>query len=1275
MRLRSLTAHQVGLLQGSEPLHLPLSPRVTVILGDNEAGKSTLRRAIRALLFGPTKNLVAPVPSVAQFSLEAEVEHDAGTTTIHRKGRGLQEALPDTLAELLNGDAKVGRFTDLFDLTHDNLLPKEAPAFLRAEGALGSLMFGAATGISPAQLQQARQSVTTALSTMNSRAAGKQEIPYWKGRYKEAQARHGELARFKASNAADDRLNAAEAEVERLDGELSTLDREHRRVERLLSSVGDVERLDYSSQQLERLVESGDPPVPVTVAKLAQDFQRVQDCAAAVEEATTALKVAAGEREAAEPPGELYSLSPQIEALRDGVATCSADRRRLRELREKQANAREGLLQTLERLGIAADDVPEQTARDLLRPDAEVKQLRALAQARVSLESTVAHKQQQRDAAVFTLSRLESEMGDPSELPTGAFDAVGASVKKACDAEEEIERLLAEQAEAAPLEQRQLAALRLSASAPAPKALALPTADEAKAADAALGKAFDTSRACDLKFSQLQEEERQLRDALSTLRQQVGNVASAEDVAKARQLRDRRLQGLRERLAAGDASLPELAVDAEELQQLIRQSDLLVDRRAEVGEALGQLRADEARAQALEARIADAQAKLELAAQGVAEREQAVAELWPFLDRPPASASDWFRAHELWRASREAGQQRAARLEQLRNQMDSARQDVLATLASALPELKELGSARAIREAVGRERERRLTHNTRIKALHDQRREAESTMQAARKELKAAEDALSGWQEKWRTSAQTLPPELGVQSEGVERWLELHEELRRTLASVGRLDKDAADCARSVAEGEGHIASLLQEARALEPTLDVPEGLDPVVAFGLLDSACKKSGSRRDRLNALAAEHDRAQRALDGTSDRLCAARDTLDQAWNQVGVQEECTAEVLEALKQRSQAVQEVREQMARIHAVLSGRWGDGVHAAVEEVRSVGKAALEARLQDVKKALEQTRVKRDAVANERRDAETAIEAMQHAVGATQVTQDLADARANLFNKLVERVRMQATAFLLEQAHRKASDGGEAIESEGSKYFNALTGGAWKGLCVDYGDSANPQLLAVDSTGKGRPLEELSVGTRDQVWLALRLAGIVQAAKETPFPLLLDDSLVQFDDVRAEAALRLLHRISEHVQVILFTHHDHLAALAQSALPPEDLAIVPLPEVSGAMRIRAARREPAARIPRPVLEGAADPESYEESAPQERRGRRDASGGLEEAKQQILDVLHGADAPMGKAEILAAATDAGLDLEAGWTAAIRALVDEGVVIQEGQKRGARYQLR
>ena len=79
--------------------------------------------------------------------------------------------------------------------------------------------------------------------------------------------------------------------------------------------------------------------------------------------------------------------------------------------------------------------------------------------------------------------------------------------------------------------------------------------------------------------------------------------------------------------------------------------------------------------------------------------------------------------------------------------------------------------------------------------------------------------------------------------------------------------------------------------------------------------------------------------------------------------------------------------------------------------------------------------------------------------------------------------------------------------------------------------------------------------------------------------------------------------------------------------------------------------------------------------PQERRGRRDASGGLEEAKQQILDVLHGADAPMGKAEILAAATDAGLDLEAGWTAAIRALVDEGVVIREGQRKGARYQLR
>ena len=60
-----------------------------------------------------------------------------------------------------------------------------------------------------------------------------------------------------------------------------------------------------------------------------------------------------------------------------------------------------------------------------------------------------------------------------------------------------------------------------------------------------------------------------------------------------------------------------------------------------------------------------------------------------------------------------------------------------------------------------------------------------------------------------------------------------------------------------------------------------------------------------------------------------------------------------------------------------------------------------------------------------------------------------------------------------------------------------------------------------------------SDGTVDQLYLALRLAV---AEELTPHaPLVLDDALVRFDDVRLKAALEILEEVSADKQVILFT--------------------------------------------------------------------------------------------------------------------------------------------
>jgi DNA repair exonuclease SbcCD ATPase subunit len=78
------------------------------------------------------------------------------------------------------------------------------------------------------------------------------------------------------------------------------------------------------------------------------------------------------------------------------------------------------------------------------------------------------------------------------------------------------------------------------------------------------------------------------------------------------------------------------------------------------------------------------------------------------------------------------------------------------------------------------------------------------------------------------------------------------------------------------------------------------------------------------------------------------------------------------------------------------------------------------------------------------------------------------------------------------------------------------------------------------STEKGTPLEpdEFSTGTRDQFYLAVRLAHLEALFPTERPPLLLDDPLVHCDPARRGAVLRLLADYATTGQVLLFTCHE-----------------------------------------------------------------------------------------------------------------------------------------
>ena len=92
-----------------------------------------------------------------------------------------------------------------------------------------------------------------------------------------------------------------------------------------------------------------------------------------------------------------------------------------------------------------------------------------------------------------------------------------------------------------------------------------------------------------------------------------------------------------------------------------------------------------------------------------------------------------------------------------------------------------------------------------------------------------------------------------------------------------------------------------------------------------------------------------------------------------------------------------------------------------------------------------------------------------------------------------------------------------------------------------------PRVRRDDVDSKSIALEVLSRGTREAVFIALRLSlAAAYARRGVMLPLVLDDVLVNFDRERAMNAARTLRTFAElgH-QVMMFTCHQHIVEIFQ----------------------------------------------------------------------------------------------------------------------------------
>jgi uncharacterized protein YhaN len=398
-------------------------------------------------------------------------------------------------------------------------------------------------------------------------------------------------------------------------------------------------------------------------------------------------------------------------------------------------------------------------------------------------------------------------------------------------------------------------------------------------------------------------------------------------------------------------------------------------------------------------------------------------------------------------------------------------------------------------------------------------------LQAGRLEQEASEagDRLTELQAEWQSASQGLSPQTLAVEPG---------RLAAAMAEAGGLLEQAAKQAGRTSELEAESRELARElAQLLEG--DVPS--DWPSAVKQAKEACRariQAGQEAARLERKAEqEHAAAEERYRELScllaDAGLADMEALKQARGRARQVDQLTAKLGE-VEARLGKLPECAGASSDLQAC-----GDAVSSAQSKAKDLEAQAGE---------LSQQRGRLEQELRQLNQAQSVAQAESVLEGLRRRRKDLARSHGVLLlagaclERAMQSFRLEAQPSLLRKASgflHKTSAG--AYEWLGSNIFDNKPG-------QEPDLSARPRAGAME-----RQAQALSRGTRDQLYLCLRLA-LAQEITEgrEQVPLLLDDPLVNFDDQRMAATLAMLVELAGERQTLLLTCHRSQYELAQS---------------------------------------------------------------------------------------------------------------------------------
>jgi len=421
----------------------------------------------------------------------------------------------------------------------------------------------------------------------------------------------------------------------------------------------------------------------------------------------------------------------------------------------------------------------------------------------------------------------------------------------------------------------------------------------------------------------------------------------------------------------------------------------------------------------------------------------------------------------------------------------------------------------------------------------------------------ATEKGLAAWATQWAASVAALGLTQGTAPADVKAVVATILEIETGSESLSEKLRRVAGIERRNAAIAARLVSVVQ-ALSGHADIDVSQ---PEVAIGVLNARLGAAKNAATLHGSLRAEHDKKSGDVDTAQAQVDASEADVAGMTAAAGLADEHA--LLDAVA-RTEQYNACTKRIADAETQLIATTGLPLARLERDVNAFDGIDLETEIGELARqfgSLDQRRQELALLVGGLGNERAGIGASdQAAVAAEQAQEALADVVANT----EEYVRVVLARTLLQKQiadYRERNQG--PILTRASQLFCNLTLGRYAGLDTDVDDSGVPVILAKTSAGGSIDVARLSTAARHQLYLALRLAALEHfVQQDRHLPLILDDLFVHFDDDRTEAGLRVLHGLSEHVQVLLFTHHERVAAQAQEVLAPSGVKILRLPTAS-----------------------------------------------------------------------------------------------------------------